>query len=86
MMSYRTNLEVENFFLEIKSVGAGLGGGFTNTNKLKVMTSKEAVHEPDGESWKKLIVNEHNIMLKNKVFEAFDKDSLPPGTKPIDST
>ena len=49
----RANLGVENFFLEIKSVGAGLGGGFTNTNKLKVMAFKEAVDEPDGESWKK---------------------------------
>jgi hypothetical protein len=80
------NIEVENFYLEIESVGAGLGGGFTNTNELKVMKYREAVNGPDGDSWKEEIINEHNRMLKNEVFEAVDKESLPPGTKPIDST
>ena len=70
--------------MEVESVGAGLGGGSTNTNELKVVRYREAVNGPAGESWKKEIVDEHNRMLKNKVFEAVDKESVPSGTKIID--
>ena len=44
--------KVHNLHVEVESVGAGLGGGFTNTNELKVMKYREAVNGPDGESWK----------------------------------
>ena len=81
----RTNLEIKKIYLEIKSVGAGLGSDFTNTTELKVMKYREAVNGPDGESRKEEILNEHNRMLKNNVFEAVDKDSIPSGTKIIDS-
>ena len=61
-------IEVENLYAEVKSVGAGLGGGFTNTNELNVMKYQEAVNGPDGESGKEEILDEHDIMLKNNVF------------------
>ena len=74
-------IEVENIYLKIKSGGVGLGGGFTITNELKVVKYREVVNGPGGESWKEEIVNKHNGMLENKVFEAVDKDSVPSGTK-----
>jgi hypothetical protein len=33
---------------ECVNVGAGLGGGFTNTNKLHMMKYHEAINGPDG--------------------------------------
>ena len=46
---FNTVIEVENLYVEVKGVWAGLGGGFTNTNELKVMKYQEAVNGPDGE-------------------------------------
>ncbi len=37
---------------EFAKSGAGIGGRFKNTSKLKVMNYKEAVNGPDGERWK----------------------------------
>ena len=54
--------------MEVESVGAGLGGGFTNATELKVMKYQEAVDGPDEESWKEEIIDEHDRMLKNNVF------------------
>ena len=83
---FATAIEVHNLHVEVESVGAGLGGGFTNTNELKVMKYREAVNGPDGESWKEEILNEHDRMLKNNVFKAVDRGNIPRGTKVIDST
>ncbi len=54
---------------EFANVGAGIGGGFKNTQELKVMNYKEAVNGPDGEQWKAEVKNEYQRMLANKVFE-----------------
>ena len=43
-------IEVKNLYVEVESGGTGLGGIFTNTNKLKVMKYQEAVNGSDGES------------------------------------
>lgn len=80
------DLEVSNGYVEYHNVGAGVGGGFENTNQLKPMKYDEAVSGPDGEEWREEIENEHNRMLKNKVFDVVERSELPPGTKPIDST
>ena len=77
-------IEVEILYLELESVGAGIRGGFTNTNELKVVKYQEVVNGPDEESRKEEIVNDHNRMLKNNVFEAVDKECIPPGNKIID--
>ena len=79
-------IEVENLYLEIESVEAGLGGDFTNTNELQVMQYREAVNESDGETWNEESVNKHNKMMKNKVFAAVDKESVQSGTTIIDTT
>jgi hypothetical protein len=34
------------------NIGAGIGGGFTNTQELKVMKYHEAINGPDGDAWK----------------------------------
>ena len=74
-----------NLFTEISNVGAGVGGGFENTQELRVMTYNEAINGPDGERWKAEVDNEYNRMVKNKVFETVYKKDLQPGTKVIDS-
>jgi hypothetical protein len=53
---------------------------------LKPMKYKEAITGPDGEAWAKEIKNEHEQMVKNKAWEPVKKNSLPRGTKIIDST
>ena len=42
-------LTTEN--LELSLVGAGLGGGFSNTSELKVMNYREAMASKDAEAW-----------------------------------
>jgi hypothetical protein len=74
-----------NLFTEISNVGAGVGGGFENTQELRVMMYNEAISGPDSELWKAEVDNEYNHMVKNKVFETVYKKDLQPGTKVIDS-
>ncbi len=47
----KCNTEVDGAYVEFSNVGAGLGGGFENTNELKPMKYNEAIHGPDGEVW-----------------------------------
>ncbi len=78
-------LQLLHLFAEISNVGAGVGGGFENTQELRVMTDNAAINGPDGECWKVEVENEYNCMVKNKVFETVYKKDLQPGTKIIDS-
>ena len=79
-------LEDEESKNECGLVGAGIGGGFNHTSELHVMKFEEALAGPDAEEWKKEIENEHNWMLKHKVWKAVSKSSIPKGIKLIDST
>ena len=81
-----TAIKVENLYVEVERIGAGLRDGFTNTNELNIMKYQEAVNGPDEESCREEVINEHDTMLKNNVFEAIDKDSIPPETKVMYST
>ena len=78
--------KVVNANVEFNNVGAGLGGGFKNTNELRPMKYKEAINGPDGEARKEEIKNEHNQMLKNKMFEVTKRNDLPKGATTITST
>ena len=82
----KENLEVQNTYMEYQNVGAGVGGGFENTAELRPMKYGEAINGPDGEAWKREIQNEHERMVKNKVFKAISRSEMPEGTKTIDST
>ena len=77
---------VENEYVEYANVGAGVGGGFENTAELKPMKYDQAINRPEAEAWKAEIENEHDRMVKNKVFQEVQRKDLPPGAKPIDST
>jgi hypothetical protein len=62
---------------EFANAGAGIGCGFKNTNKLKVMNYKEAVNGPAGKRWKAEVENEYQQKLTNKVFEVVLQKDLP---------
>jgi hypothetical protein len=68
------------------NVGAGIGGGFTNTQELKVMKYHEAINGPDGDAWKAEVKKEHGRMVHNKVFEPVSLSDLSNNEKVIDTT
>ena len=53
---------------EFSCVGAGLGGGFTDTNELHVMTYNQAMKQPDKPEWIKSVDKEHERMSSNNVW------------------
>jgi hypothetical protein len=90
------DIEAENFSVnvfeddewvtEYAAVGAGIGGGFDNTNELCVMKYSEAVHGPDKKKWTKAVQEEHNRMLKFGVWEDVRRKDVSAATKSITST
>lgn len=76
----------EEYPFEVALVGAGIGGGFTNTNELHVMKYDEAIASADKEAFEKAIDEEYERMVKHKVFKAVPRESVPEGEKIIDST
>ena len=81
-----TEMDISTTYIEYANVGAGVGGGYENTNELKPMTYAQAMKSADAEAWKKEIANEHNRMVASNVFTAVKMKDLPPNTKLIDST
>jgi len=80
------NLLSELRNIEFGCVGAGLGGGFTDTHELHVMNYDEAMNTPDKDKWEDAVVEEHDRMMKHVVFEPVLKSELPEDTNVIDST
>ena len=62
--------------IDIGLVGAGTGGGFGNTVKLKVLNYREAMRSPDKEEWEYEIANEK---------DRFDKFNVVTVVKPQDA-
>jgi hypothetical protein len=71
---------------EYINIGAGVGGGITNTNELRVMKYHEALNGPDGEKWKAEVKTEHGRMVKSGIFEKVKLSELPSDAKVIDTT
>ena len=71
---------------ELAFVGAGLGGGFTNTNELRVMKYDEAMAGPDRDKWIEAVKDEYENLRHYKVFEPVSKDDLPKDAKILTST
>jgi len=71
---------------QVAGIGAGIGGGFENTNELRVMTYQEVMNTQDRDKWRKAVEEEHERMIKNKVWKPVDRDSVPEDAKIIDST
>ena len=81
-----TEMEICTTYVEYANVGAGIGGGYENTNELKPMNYAQAMMSPDAEAWRKEIANEHERMITSHVFTEVERKDLPPNTKVIDST
>ena len=58
--------EIEN--CEVYLVGSGLGSGFNDTAVLHVMKFVEAMNWPNGKAWKWEGENEHEKIIKHKVW------------------
>jgi hypothetical protein len=55
---------------ECAFIGAALGGGFDNTTELHVMKYREAMESDNKEKWLVAMKEEHERMVKNKVWKA----------------
>jgi hypothetical protein len=71
---------------EIACVGAGIGGGFANTNELKVLKYKDAMKSGDWREWEKAADEEHDRMLKHSVWSAILRRDIPMAAKILTST
>ena len=71
---------------ELGCVGAGIGGGFDHTSELHVMKFKQAMKSVDKENWEKAVDEEHERMVKHKVWQAVKRDNVPPNAKVLTST
>ena len=67
-------------------VGAGIGGGFSNTTELKVMKYKEAMIGEDDEAQKEEVGKEKERFGKFKVLTTVLRSQMPKGTKPMTTT
>jgi hypothetical protein len=71
---------------EMAFVGAGIGGGFVDTNELHVMKYKQAMASKDALKWEVAVEEEHECMLMHKVREPVPIEELPEGSKVLTST
>ena len=62
-------------------VGAGLDDGFNHTSELHASKYKEAINGPDEKVWKQEVQNEHELMIKHKVWRQVKKNQVPKGTR-----
>ena len=72
--------------LELSTVGAGLGGGFSNTSELKVMNYKEAMRSPERQQWIEEIGNEKARFDKFGAVTPVPRSAVPVGSKIMTST
>ena len=71
---------------EINCVGAGIGGGFANTKELHVMKFKQAMATEDVKHWERAVDEEHDRMIKHRVWQAVLKRDIPRAVKIMTST
>jgi hypothetical protein len=64
---------------EFGLVGMGIGGGFSNSEELHVLTYEQAMKSSKHREWKDAVAEEHDRLVQDKVF------SMPlvcnPGTR-----
>ena len=71
---------------ELALVGAGIGGGFANTNELKVMNYREAMRRLDKDAWEEEIMNEYERFKKFNVVTVVPCSELPKNAKVMSLT
>jgi hypothetical protein len=67
---YATMKELGEHPGEFGCVGTALGGRFDNTSELHTMKYKQAMKTKDKVSWENGVKEEHNRMVKHKVWKA----------------
>ena len=85
-MTKLDNNEIRAENMELALVGAGIGGGFANTNELKVMNYKEAMQSPDRAEWEEEIESEFKWFEKFNVFTVVSYNELPNNAKVMSTT
>jgi hypothetical protein len=65
---------------EMALIGAGIGGGFVNTEELHVMNYNEAI-KLEKDKWGYAVKEEHDRMVNNKVWTTVPIDKIPEGTQ-----
>ncbi len=70
---------------EYINAGAGIGGGYMNTNKLCVMKYHQAINGPDSELWKAKVRKGHQRMVDSGVFKKVKRSELHSEVKSIDT-
>ena len=71
---------------EIIAIGAGIGGGFTNTQELHVMKYKEAMRTKDKNQWIKAVQEELDRFKRHDVFEVVKLQDVPDETTLLTTT
>jgi hypothetical protein len=66
-------------------VGAGVGGGFTDTHELHTMVYDEAMGSTDAPKWKEAVHDEYKRMEKYKVFKPVPAKEVPKEAKILSS-
>ena len=71
---------------EISCVGLGRIDGFADTTELHVMKFDEAMATEEAEQWQEAVDEEHERMIKNKVFEVCPRSEVAESSKVLSST
>jgi hypothetical protein len=83
---YATMKELGEHPCEVALVGAGLGDGFANKQELHVMNYGQAMKSKDKMNWEGGVKEEHQRMVKHKVWEAIPCEDMQQGNKIPTST
>ena len=91
LSGYNTADEEKDMIEEIRQyefacVGAGIGGGFGNTEELKPLKYKEAMASNDKAKWAEAVKKEFNNMKDYEVWKAVPKEEVPEDAKILTST
>ena len=91
LSGYNTADEEKDMIEEIRQyefacVGAGIGGGFGNTEELKLLKYKEAMASNDKAKWAEAVNKEFNNMKDYEVWKAVPKEEVPEDAKILTST
>jgi hypothetical protein len=77
---------VDHDGVEMAMVGAGVGGGFRNTNELHTMTFDQAMASTEKDEWLKAVHEEYENMQAHGVFEVTQTCHVPKGAKVLSTT
>ena len=72
--------------VEFACVGAGLGGGFENTEELRPLKYDEAMATEDKRAWERAVDEEYQRIKDYDVFKPIPRSNVPEGSKILTST